>query len=279
MPYQFQPKKLYMMPTSFGPRPYRRGSTEAQDVTYAYVSFLTNKEQLEELLPPGFELRGEPIMTVLAIIIGHIEWLAGHGYNILGVSIPVTYQGEKDRAVGTFIPTLWENQADAIIQGREIWGCNKLYADITMPAIYQNEWHISGSWMNFTFLDIYIKDMTAMSPKEIEVWQKSRQPDAPEGVLSGDFYHKYIPKTGTQEADVSYVVLNTGGRPPVIRQAWRGEGRVEFHKATWKQLPTMQHVINKLAELEIKEYHGGIVTDTTGESAEVPGQNPFHILR
>ena len=87
MPYQFQPKKLYMMPTSFGPRPYRRGSTVAQDVTYAYVNFLTNKEQLEELLPPGFELRGEPVMTVLSIIIGHIEWLAGHGYNILGVSI------------------------------------------------------------------------------------------------------------------------------------------------------------------------------------------------
>ena len=128
-------------------------------------------------------------------------------------------------------------------------------------------------------MDMYIKNMVAMSPQEIEIWQKSRQPDAPTEILKGDFYYKYIPKTGTQEADVSYPVLNTGGRPPTIRQAWRGEGRVEFHKATWEQLPTMQHVINRLAELEIKEYRGGIVLDTTGESAEIPGQNPFHILR
>ena len=118
-----------------------------------------------------------------------------------------------------------------------------------------------------------------MSTDEIAAWQKSRKPEAEEGVPSGDFYYKYIPKTGSQEADVSYPVLNTGGRPPTIRQAWRGDGRVEFHRATWEQLPTMEHVINKLADLEIKEYRGGFITDTTDESAEIPGQNPFHIMQ
>ena len=32
-----------------------------------------------------------------------IEWLAGRGYNTLGVSFPVVFNGEVDRATGSLI--------------------------------------------------------------------------------------------------------------------------------------------------------------------------------
>ena len=64
MPYKFQPGKMYMMPIHFGPsmgpRQGPEGRTfECKDnpkTTSISVSFLTNREQLEELLPERFEV-------------------------------------------------------------------------------------------------------------------------------------------------------------------------------------------------------------------------------
>lgn len=74
MPYKFQPGKMYGMPTHFGPSlAPRQGeggrkfvSPETHKVTMRSVSFLTNREQLEELLPEGegLEVGAEPIVTV-----------------------------------------------------------------------------------------------------------------------------------------------------------------------------------------------------------------------
>ena len=94
MPYKFQPGKMYMMPTHFGPsmgpRQGPEGRTfECKDnpkTTSISVSFLTNREQLEELLPEGFEVGDEPVVSISASYMKEIEWLAGRGYNILGVS-------------------------------------------------------------------------------------------------------------------------------------------------------------------------------------------------
>jgi len=41
---------------------------------------------LKEFLPPGFELMGEPVVTVFETYIKEIDWLAGRGYNVLGVN-------------------------------------------------------------------------------------------------------------------------------------------------------------------------------------------------
>ena len=46
-----------------------------------------------------------------------IEWLAGRGYNTLGVSFPVVFNGEVDRATGSLLTVLWENLTDPILTG------------------------------------------------------------------------------------------------------------------------------------------------------------------
>jgi hypothetical protein len=66
------------------------------------VSFLTNTAQLKALLPERFEVAGKPVVTVAASYITELEWLAGRGYHILGVSFPATFQGEQDQVTGNF---------------------------------------------------------------------------------------------------------------------------------------------------------------------------------
>jgi len=46
-----------------------------------------------------------------------IEWLAGRGYNVLGVTFPAVFEGERDRAVGNLIillPMLQNEKAHPI---------------------------------------------------------------------------------------------------------------------------------------------------------------------
>ena len=79
-------------------------------VTTLAVSFLTNQEQLAALLPERFELAGEPVVTVYASYMTEIEWLAGRGYNVLGVTFPATFRGEQETVTGSFLTVLWEKQ-------------------------------------------------------------------------------------------------------------------------------------------------------------------------
>ena len=85
MPYKFHPDKMYRMPTHFGPRTGPRYGPDGRKFacidspksTAVSVSFLSNREQLESLLPEHFSLSGEPIVTVYASYMKEIEWLAG----------------------------------------------------------------------------------------------------------------------------------------------------------------------------------------------------------
>ena len=71
MAYTLDPNGMYRMPTHFGvtcgPRYGPDGRKfECEDnpkSTSISVSFVTNAEQLEELLPDVFELAGEPVVT------------------------------------------------------------------------------------------------------------------------------------------------------------------------------------------------------------------------
>ena len=64
MSYTFQPGKMYRMPTHFGPSLGPRQGKDGRKfdcrdnpkATTRSVSFLANREQLETLLPEGFEV-------------------------------------------------------------------------------------------------------------------------------------------------------------------------------------------------------------------------------
>jgi len=267
MPYQFQPGRMYRMPTHFGPSlGPRQGEAgrkfvnlQSPKITASSVSFLTSQEQLEELLPEGFELGVEPVVTVEVTCITEIEWLAGRGYNTLGVSFPVVFNGKKDHAEGSFLTVLWENLADPILTGREELGFPKIYGEIPEPRIYQGQTHCTASWLGFKFMDLKIWNLTQLSSKEAAALISQQGGD-------GTLHYKYMPRTGEWgKPDISYVTLTPSvNTNRVVNEMWRGEGTVAFHEATWEDLPTMFSIVNTFHNLEIKEYRGAIMVRTTG---------------
>jgi len=221
------------------------------------VSFLSRAEQLASLLPDCFELGDKPIVTVYATYMKEIEWLAGRGYNILGVSFPAVFKGTQDHVQGAFLSVLWENLCDPIITGREELGFSKIYCELPEPRITNNEAQATAGWLGFNFLDISLKNLTPDS--------KNTTP-APGEKSDGTLHYKYMPRTGEWGAeDISYPVMTpaTGGHRKVLEHA-TGDGTIAWNKARWEDLPTMYNIINALAELEIVEYLGGSLTRSIG---------------
>ncbi|MCY3831663.1 MAG: acetoacetate decarboxylase family protein [Chloroflexi bacterium] len=267
MPYPLDPGKMYRMPTHFGPRAGPRQGPDGRrfecvdnPLGTAYsVSFLTNGQQLKAFLPPGFSLDGEPVVTVFSNHMTEIEWLAGRGYNVLGVSFPVRFEGERDRVRGSFLTVLWENLTDPIITGREELGFSKIYCELPPPSCLRGETHLIASWLGFKFLDIHLSDLRQLSQAEIEARSAAANSD-------GALHYKYMPRTGDWgAADIAYPVLTpaANSNQRIIEQHV-GVGSLAFHQARWEDMPTQYNIVNAFADLEILEYRGATLTKTVG---------------
>ena len=267
MSYKFIPGKIYRMPTHFGPalgprqgpgggRYDCKGNPKGREFT---VSFLTNMKQLEAMCPPGFEPSGDPVVTVNAMYLTEVEWLAGYGYNLLGVSFPAKFNGKKDHVTGDFLLVLWEDLADPVFTGREELGFAKIYCELPEPRAYRGGIHCTASWKGFKFFDLRLSDMTELSAKELKASQSAPRND-------GTLHYKYIPRTGEWgENDIAYPVLTPAAWPnKIVQKKWTARGTVKFHHAEWEDLPTTCHVVNGLASLEVKEIRSATAIQTIG---------------
>lgn len=267
MPYQFDPDAMYRMPTHFGPRTGpRRGpdgeSFENRDCprsTIYSLSFLSDAEQLAQMLPPGFQLEGEPVVTVSANYMTEIEWLAGRGYATLGLTFPARYVGQRDAVSGQFLTVLWENLTDPIITGREELGFSKIYCELPPPTSLRGAHHVTASWLGFTFLDMHIRDL---QPHRPDASQTSPANAPSEGIL----HYKYMPRTGEWgKADIAYATLTPAATPNRrVLEHYVGEGELVFHPARWHDMPTQYNIVNAFAALEIREYRGASLVKTIG---------------
>lgn len=249
------------MPVAFGafPGPRQRPDGERWDClnspekTTFWVRYRTSAAALERLLPPNFSLHGEPVISVEASYVRDIDWLAGRGYNMLGVTFPARYSGTRDEAHGNFLAVLWENLADPIISGREDLGYAKLYAEIPDLTLDESAGRATASaaWDGFTFCRLEVSDLQTQDVRDV----------APSPPL---LHFKYVPRTEDWgEADASYATMTPADTPNrrVLRR-WQGTGAISFSRATFEQLPTLFHIVNALAELELLEVAGagGLVT-------------------
>ena len=192
-----------------------------------------------------------------------IEWLAGRGYNILGISFPAVFEGTRDRATGPFLTVLWENMCDPIVTGREELGYAKVWAEIPEPRVCGGTVHCSASWMGFRFLDMDVCNLTRVP---VEAPSESED-DVPEDTtLRGVLHYKYMPRTGEWGChDVCYPVLTPAETPNrVVEEAWEGEGSVAFHRATWEDMPTQFPIVNGFEALEITAFRGAKMTRSVG---------------
>ena len=267
MSYSFDPNRMYRMPTHFGPAYGPRQSPDgvsfngkiSHKTTTLSVSFLSNATQLRKLLPPGFNLHGDPIVNIFASYMKEIQWLAGRGYNVLGVTLNAEFSGKKEKVHGPFLTVLWENLADPIITGREELGFSKIYCELPEIRISSDFAAISASWLGFNFLNLEVSTLKSITPP----YPMGPDESEPDGLL----HYKYIPRTGQWGSpDVAYPVISPASNPNrKILEQFVGNGHFKWNVARWEDMPTQYTIINTLADLEIKEFTSGSLKRTIGD--------------
>ena len=264
MAHSFEPGRMYRMPVGFGPAMGPRQGPDGRKfhcvdnpkTASIAVSFTSDPDQLAALFPPGFELDGDPLVTVTASYMKEIEWLAGRGYNTLGVTFPATYRGSTETVRGPFLAVLWENLTDPILTGREELGFSKIYCELPEPEIVGSTATCRAGWLGFNFMKM---ELTELRPA-------SEESSAGPGAIDGILHYKYMPRTGEWGTpDSSHAVL-TPAETPNLRVVERcvGTGRVEWTRARWEDLPTQYNIVNALADLEVREYVSASLTKTIG---------------
>lgn len=268
MSFPREPGKFYRMPVFFGPNPCPRWVPEGvvQDFAREPVRstlgtrYLTDARALEAVLPEGFRLWGEPIVTVEAIYMTGFSWLAGGGYNMFDVKIPVVYASKTEGDVhGTLLMARWESLSDPITTGREELGHNKLFCDIPEVSDFNGRHHTSMSWRGFPFAKLWAEDL-------VEQEAPKGNPDN-RGLLSW----KYIPATPRpgkkwgEEADANYATLTPPSWSGVKTTRYlAGTGGVEWARPTFEQLPTQYTIVNGFASFPILESRGAYYVWMTG---------------
>jgi len=261
MAYQFERGRIYRMPTHFGPAPGPRqmpaeanaDPTRSPRKTLVSASFLTDSAALERHLPARFAISGDPVVTVEFHYMTDIDWLAGRGYTMIHVWWPVVFMGEQDQAVGRFLAVMWENLADPIITGRGEIGQPKLFAEIPEVQRVDGACHCEASWMGFKFLEL----------RATAVVGAVCEPAAP---MDGTLMLKYVPRTGAWgEADICQVSFTPAlTRDLTVESRKLADGSVTFHRAAWRDLPTMYHVVNALADLPVLSSRPASIVTTRG---------------
>jgi acetoacetate decarboxylase len=158
--FQFDPNSSYMMPAHFGQRPFSpRSSGWYRDVTLMVVPFVTARERVSAWLPAPFEVPEEAVVTVTYARNRNVDWLAGHGYNLIGVSVSALFNGEQEKLQGNYTLVMWENLADPILTGRELQGIPKIYADIEDHSVVAGKWQTTASHFGHKIVDMSISGL------------------------------------------------------------------------------------------------------------------------
>lgn len=259
----------YQMPAHFGPR-YTGPGTSGwyHDVTMMIVSYETEREVLQQYLPEPLEVAEIPLVTVTYARNRQVDWLAGRGYNLIGVSAGVRYQGEKEQLEGDYTLVMWENLTDPILSGRELQGIPKIYADIPDHRELNGRWQCSASHFGNPIVELSIDALRAPTAEEIaaNAAEKAGR-DNPIG-------WRYIPAVGGYGEPRKEIT--TFPSATAITDAQVGEGRVNWQRLTWEQNPTQFHIVNALAALPIVAYRPAIVA--RGSANLVVPERPTRVL-
>lgn len=273
--FEFEPGRHYIMPVHFGPQPGFRAPVEGTEHDYrqfpkrrtAFIHYLTRAEQLAAILPPGFEVWGEPVISFEISHHTEVHWLAGRSYCAFGVQYPARYVGKKETVHGMFRSVTFEDPPDVINSGREDLGCHKLYCELPEPRIVQGDYHYQASLYGRPFFNFSLSELSEVTAESSADRPFVGRPDM-EGVRNaGLLYYKYIPHINAPGvADVEHAVLLPADYPNVTVEKVFSAGRAEaaFIHSTWQDLPKYFHVVNALASLDLLEFRGASLTYTRG---------------
>ncbi|VZH94270.1 unnamed protein product [Fusarium fujikuroi] len=271
-----KPHLYWRMPVSFGPFPGPRQTFtgEARNATNstfttASIKFKTSRTLLQNLFPStSFRFKSPGTVAYASFsqtTLNKMEWLGGSGYRHIGLYIHGVQYVQKDGTVrdGTFLPILWESLTDPIVSGREELGMPKLYCSIDIWKRV-NSYRIQTGWQGVNFGSFTLEGL-----REVDSGSSK-------GTIGGEddegiFAYKYIPKVGDRgKADVEHATFVPHAEESkvvpskVLRVFTADKASFEFDPHDWEALPTLHHVVSRLAEVPVYEILGAKVVEGVG---------------
>jgi len=245
--FKIDANSSYMMPAHFGPRPFSpKSSGWYRDVTMMVVPFLTDREKLAAYLPAPYEVAEDAVVTVTYACNRNVDWLAGHGYNLIAVTAAAEFKGEQDTLVGNYTLVMWENLADPILTGRELQGIPKIYADIQDHRVVAGEWHTTAGHFGHKILDLVVRDLREPTQEEVQAYgEATAGKDHP-------MAWRYLP--GISGFGTSISEPTTFPSETTLNEVQVGQGTIDWNRLRWEQNPTQFHIVNALAELPVLSY-------------------------
>ena len=274
-----QPKSYWRMPVAFGPMPGPRQNTEGmtrdgtkQTFVTASIKIKTSRTVLQNLFPPGsknwrFKSSGTVAYCSFSqTTLDNMEWLGGKGYNHLGLYIHGAEYVKKDGSTmsGVYMPILFESLTDPIVSGREELGMPKLYSEIEISR-GTSSYQINASWRGAFWGKFDLEDLEETDISQVA--GKMTGDDSDVGIL----IQRYIPTVGRDQkgiAEAEYAVFDEfalAEPKPQTKRAWNAK-KASFRIDPYdlKRLPTLHHIISRLAEIPVYEVVTARVVEGTG---------------
>ncbi|MHA6732211.1 acetoacetate decarboxylase family protein [Devosia sp. A369] len=274
MSYTFIPDRMYRMPVHFGPSLGPRQGPDGGRFDWSefecdsvVAHYRSDRAPIEKILPPRFECYGDPIVSIGLTYNRNIPWLAGRGYNTLGMRCPVQFNGKNGPFIGSLLLVLWENMADPITTGREELGFSKVYCDLPPPRRTQTSITCEASWEGFRFFELELSDLQPTTEPLVD--------PAPD--TGGEIMHyRYLPRTGEWgKAEVEQVTTgNQRPKPGVgsVLAAATGKPRIQYNLPRWEDMPTQCQIIEGLNSLTRDEILNGYFVSTKGHNVDLHHQ-------
>lgn len=228
------------MPIMFGPSPVA-GDEEGYSVHGAVLSFLTERDAVARLLPPGIEVSAVPTVSISYYRSSGLDWMGGRGYNIVSVYVSAVYRRNGQSLEAPFSLVIWESDCAPIIAGREYMGAPKLYGQIPDADVGAGDFGFECNEYGSRLVTASLTGMRPVSPEHL-----ARSRDAGRNVVR--MHWKYIPApAGGADADYPVAMVVSS----YYNQIWKGEGNLEFGLPTRTAAPYSARIVEVLAELPI----------------------------
>lgn len=266
----------WRLPLAFGPMQSPRqdllGRVQSQDVdattkTHS-IRFKTSATYLKNWFPTtAFSFASPGTVaeaTFRCVELHNLKWLGRWGYNYWGLWIHGVKYTCKDGAelFGSFLPVLFENEADPIITGREDLGMPKLFCDIDVGLNKNGDTSIDCSWRSNSFATMDLEGLEERTDKP------STSPGSTDDNL---LLYRYIPAVGEPgKADAEYSVIvereKSKDTCAVTRRMVSTKAKIEFRAddAKMKALPTIGSVVAGLAGVPVYSVVEACTTEAKG---------------
>lgn len=239
-PDAFSGPATYVMPPFFGGLPYPLPAARYRDTTNLTFTYDTDGDAVQRLLPPRFTLT-EPKLVISLINNRRVEWLAGAGYNLLAVNVPVRFDGSEGAIEGMFGLVVWENMTAPILMGRDVQGVPKLYSEVDdlrefPDTVFSSTTHLGG----VRFARVLMERQGALEGDELAAFRAAQR-------RVNWFGWRQFPNVGAPGAALSHPVLF-----PQEFDVWSAElgtASIEWTIPDWASNPTQVAVIAALAAL------------------------------